>query len=362
MLDHSPQNAFATLPFLQALEQPVIGLQSTSEGYVLRFANASAADLAGTEVLSDSSDPALRHVLKPDLAQVLEKQALISEASKSSTTLDHVTRDDHQTRRWRLVLTPIESDQDQPPIIVAVGTEVDTTGLARAQDEEIERLRVRNRELAAFAGLVAHDMRGPLATVKMATQLTLKGVQDLGDGKMNTIQMCERVADKCLTAIDEVMSQVSDGNVTERSAVEFDVRLVCRKIAEIVDPAGRLTIQAPAGRILTDKAVFQSVVRNLLDNASRYAKANIEISVVPCKVDKHICIEISDDGPGLPPDFDLKSHVYQTCSVDRSRGGYGLSAVAQLLTNQGGTIDCRNTDRGAIFTITMPGTILSDGS
>jgi signal transduction histidine kinase len=69
---------------------------------------------------------------------------------------------------------------------------------------------------------------------------------------------------------------------------------------------------------------------------------------------KHVTIEVSDNGPGVPEK--ARAHLFQAFQGSARKGGTGLGlAVAQELINaHGGVIRLRNTDKGATFELEIP--------
>jgi two-component system sensor histidine kinase KdpD len=106
--------------------------------------------------------------------------------------------------------------------------------------------------------------------------------------------------------------------------------------------------------------LFEQVLFNLLDNAGKYAPAGSMITIRAWRDDGHVCIQVLDEGPGIPP-VDLE-HVfdkfYRVGGADRRRAGTGLGlAICRgFIEAMHGSITASNrTDRlGAAFTITLP--------
>jgi two-component system sensor histidine kinase KdpD len=109
-----------------------------------------------------------------------------------------------------------------------------------------------------------------------------------------------------------------------------------------------------------DMVLMEQVLFNLLDNAAKYSPANSNIALRAWHGGEFACLQIMDEGDGLPPD-DLErifEKFYRVRSADRQRAGTGLGlAICRgFVEAMGGTITAGNrTDRtGAVFLISLP--------
>jgi signal transduction histidine kinase len=127
--------------------------------------------------------------------------------------------------------------------------------------------------------------------------------------------------------------------------------------AVAVDTAG-----VSAGQVLGDADTLTRMVRNLLDNATRYAGRQVTLTLRTDRTD--VILTVSDDGPGIPAA--AREHVFARFTrLDGSRAhahdhegtGLGLAIVRDVVTAHGGTV--RVTDRpdalpGAHFQVRLP--------
>jgi signal transduction histidine kinase len=85
-------------------------------------------------------------------------------------------------------------------------------------------------------------------------------------------------------------------------------------------------------------------------------KGKLTVSTFQVSDKKDICIEISDSGPGIPPD--ILPHIFEPFFTTKEEGegtGLGLSLAYGIVENHKGQITARNKpDGGAVFTITFP--------
>jgi two-component system, OmpR family, sensor histidine kinase KdpD len=115
-----------------------------------------------------------------------------------------------------------------------------------------------------------------------------------------------------------------------------------------------------------DPVLFDQVLFNLLDNAAKYSDPGTTIHIRAWRGEHDICLQVLDEGPGIPPD-DLElifERFYRVQKGDRVRPGTGLGlAISRgFIEAMRGTIkaDNRTDKKGAVFTIALPIAAASD--
>jgi signal transduction histidine kinase len=228
-----------------------------------------------------------------------------------------------------------------------------------------ERLRLREVELAGFAGVVAHDLRSPLATVagyvevlrdETAGLLTDDHREFLDRLHAGTRRMHSLLEDLLAYAtadsaalhttdvdLDTLVAEVSGEHRTARSA-----------------PPPRIDV-APLPTVVGDPTLLRQIFDNLIGNAVKYTEpgrpATIEISAVQDGPSSYR-IEIADRGIGIPPE--QRAHVFdpftRVAGSERYPGtGLGLAIVRRAVERHGGAIDVdANHGGGSRFRFTLP--------
>src|SRR5690606_30208170 len=131
--------------------------------------------------------------------------------------------------------------------------------------------------------------------------------------------------------------------MAERQEIDFRIE---------ADPAVPRTITAD-GDLLRDQ-----VLGNLIGNAFKFTPAGGRIRVRAwVEEDDVLCLEVADDGPGIPADelpriFDK---FYQAGARRAKGSGLGLAIANEVMTAHGGEITVRSeAGKGTAFTIRMP--------
>ncbi|MCY4415510.1 MAG: ATP-binding protein [Chloroflexi bacterium] len=229
--------------------------------------------------------------------------------------------------------------------------------------EEMERLR------ADFLGIVSHELRIPLATIKGSTTTLLSGAPDLDPAVMTQFH---RIMDQQVDHMQDLIGDLLDVARIEAGALSVDPAPV--DLAEIVEEARsrflgaggseRLSIELDPELplVMADRRRIVQVLGNLLTNAVRHSPDGSPVRVSAVRDVSHVAVSVSDQGRGIPADmlpllFRKFSQVY---GVTRNGGGtgsgLGLAICKGIVEAHAGRIraDSEGRGLGARFTFTIP--------
>ncbi len=112
--------------------------------------------------------------------------------------------------------------------------------------------------------------------------------------------------------------------------------------------------------LFADRDQIYRVLLNLCRNAKEVLEADTsnsehQISIKSKLNGSHTLIEVSDDGPGVPEQ--AKQHLFDAFkgSVRQGGSGLGLAISAELIRAHGGQLELLDTQKGAVFRITLNG-------
>src|SRR5262245_684169 len=236
--------------------------------------------------------------------------------------------------------------------------------------EDIDRVRrtaETERLRSALLTSISHDLKTPLAAVLGAAGALrdLSGSLD-NDAKQELlatiIDESERLNRFIANLLD--MTKLESGAVIPNatfpdirevvgSALERASKIMARHRIEV-------EISSDLPMVMVDAVLFEQVLFNLLDNASKYAPADTTISLRSWREQEGVHLQIADEGRGIPEgDLERVFHkFYRAQKADQVRAGTGLGlAISRgFIEAMHGTIVARNrSDRpGAMFTISLP--------
>lgn len=265
---------------------------------------------------------------------------------------------------WQTTLSKPEGFDGQVVLgVTSAITESKSREFAAAQS--LANMTERFDELRLFSTMAAHDARGPLATVSSLIELVLEDFEDMGDGKTDLLKLASNTVEEALTQISATLERARTLQSGEEVRKNIDLGRLCGDIAAMVDPEMHLAIDVPQTRVECDEVMVQMGVRNLMSNAARFCEHHITVQVAEDRDRGMLMIEVADDGPGLPDGVTMHE-LTQKGEARTGVHGFGLSAIAKLVSSRGGTFEVVKSDDdedmpGARFRMVLPGQILGSG-
>ena len=228
----------------------------------------------------------------------------------------------------------------------------------------------RNEQQDAFLNAVTHELKTPIASIKLYLE-TLKK-RDLSEEKRQEfydIMLADNA--RLLNTVEQVLQasrtrerQKSLRNITKtnlNSLLEEAVSIIKSRY-HLQDEELTFTKNDSVFEVFGDQNELLSVFTNLLDNAVKYSKEKIKVSVRARNLDsKTVIIRIKDEGIGIPED-ELKRvfrrfHRVTNLATQKKKGtGLGLFIVQSIIKNHGGKITAQSEGegKGSTFTIKLP--------
>jgi signal transduction histidine kinase len=225
-----------------------------------------------------------------------------------------------------------------------------------------DRLEEKQREQLRFIASIAHDLRNPLNTMSMASEL-LAHKDNQGDPKSAAIILRQvKNLDRMVGDLLDTAS-VESGNIDLQYARHDISSLVMDAVqfhqadsnTHRINPeisGESLFCQCDGGRIT-------QVMNNLLSNAIKYSPGGGVITVKAARLEEEIAVSVSDRGIGIAPeDIDNIFRPFNRTSATRSTIpgiGLGLSVSRHIIEAHGGTLKVEsNPGAGSTFYFLLP--------
>jgi len=243
------------------------------------------------------------------------------------------------------------------------GACVDITDRRNKEDA----LRAADRQKDEFLGMLAHEIRNPLAPMMYSASLLERKISD--PALKRPLEVIGRQAARMTRIVDDLLdvSRVTQGKIAlQREPVRVEALLSqCVDVTRSLFESRRHTVVLhPVDGALTvsgDPIRLAQVAENLLVNAAKYTADGGRIDISAVADGGRVTIAVRDTGIGIAPDmigrvFDLFAQA--DTSLDRAEGGLGigLTLVDRLTRMHGGDVEVASGGLGCgtTFTVRLP--------
>jgi signal transduction histidine kinase len=239
-------------------------------------------------------------------------------------------------RKFARAAEQLGVDLTVPPLAIRGPQELRTTIRAfnRMQDRLRRFLEDRTQMLAA----ISHDLRAPLARLRLRAELVADGEQQR---KMfDDLEVMNAMIDSTLAFARD------DSRQEPRRLVDLGV-LVGDVCEDVADAGGKASYSGPRGiDVPCRPTLIRRAVANLIDNAIKYGCA-ARVRIV--RDSDRVTIVVDDDGPGIPPAEHEKVFApFYRLDAARDPGkagvGLGLSIARTVAREHGGDVTLKNRD------------------
>ena len=232
--------------------------------------------------------------------------------------------------------------------------------------QDLAPLRELERMRAEFLGMVSHELRAPLTSIKGSAATVLRASRIFGPAEVTQFF---RIIDEQADRMDSLIGDLLDAGRID--AGTLSVAPEPSEVAALVDQArgtflsggGRHTVRIdlPPGlpRVMADRQRLVQVLNNLLANAARHSPESAPIRIAAEREGSNVAVSVSDEGRGIAPDqLGQLFRKYTTAGDGEgiSGGGLGLAICKGLVEAHGGRIRAESggVGLGARFTFTIP--------
>ncbi len=253
------------------------------------------------------------------------------------------------------------TDRDLSRRVPEPDTQDEVGRLARTMNRMLSRLEESQAAQRRFVADASHELRSPLATVSTGLELLGAGMgRDSAD--LATVQTLRSETTRLNALVENLLflARADERGLTpRREEVDLDEIAEAERVRPSADDRVAVTVSTEPIRVHGDRGQLVRVLRNLVDNARRYADRAVLVTV--CGEDEMAVIDVEDDGSGVPEsDRGRVFERFVRLDEARARGdggsGLGLAIVAELVAAHGGTVAVERSDTlgGARFRVRVP--------
>ena len=216
------------------------------------------------------------------------------------------------------------------------------------------------RAKADFFDNVSHELKTPLAGIRLNAELLSQGRipnEELRRGALDAIMV---ESDRLTQMVDRLLdfSRVEKGTYRYRME-RFDLAefvgdaAELQAIAAISNGRARVSFKGKGTTVVADKNAVRQIGINLVTNAVKYSKDDIDIEVEGCE------IRYMDRGPGIPHGeeeriFERFHRVDNQLTASECGSGLGLAIARGIAKGMGGDVAYSRRDGGgSVFTLSL---------
>ena len=228
-----------------------------------------------------------------------------------------------------------------------------------------ERLQVSENKRAQFVSDASHELKTPLASIKLLTDSILQNdmdqettrefVSDIGNEADRLTRMTQK-----LLSLSRIESQ-QDGDC-EITYMKPTIDRVVRMLTGLTEQSGitiHMDCKDDCPILILEDDLYQ-IIFNLVENGIKYNLPGGTLTIRTFRQEDNAILQVADTGVGIPED--AIGHVFERFyRVDKARSrstggsGLGLAIVKNMVERNQGTIQVDSiAEQGSVFTVTFP--------
>ena len=240
--------------------------------------------------------------------------------------------------------------------------------LAREFDAMADRLRANRSALTRLLGDISHELRSPLARMRLALGLARQPSAD----NARQLDRMEREIERLDVLISQVLKLARlNGTDIPFEREPFDVDEMIDEVVRDAAFEGTAkgckvqTVGAAHSVVSGNRELLRSAIENVLRNAVRYSPQGAPVEVAVERGTAGLTISVRDRGPGVPAGeleriFEPFYRVAESRDRDSGGEGIGLAITSQVMKAHGGTARADNRAGGGFeVQLNLPPTALA---
>lgn len=236
--------------------------------------------------------------------------------------------------------------------------------LVDALNDLLGRLAAASQAQRVFIADAAHELRSPLAALKL--QLQAAG-RDAGlAGGRQTLARIEDRLNRVIHLVNQILALAREDAEYAPAYTAFSLRGLCERVVADHAPLAEakridlgLECEEPvagdAYMVDADPRGMETLLANLVDNAIRYTQNGGKVDVALRRGTQGVCLSISDNGPGIDPAerARVSDRFYRIAGTKEQGSGLGLAIAQEIARRHGAALDIGgNRESGLRVTLT----------
>lgn len=343
-------------------------VELTLDGTITR-ANPAAGVLVGCDPADLIGHRTLDFVAPSDYDTGYANLMRFASGELTSNATERQMIDLRGRHRWLSVYTAAVAGPDgKSERLLMQGLDItDERELRERLQRTIDELSFAYRENVALMAAVSHDLRTPLAAIRILAELLVSNDESISEADRRDL------ARRLLTEAARTENVLGDLVASERASAGL---ITPQRVPVVLNELVRATVAAEMGQqtthsvvlrlasddvtVMVDPALVDRMVANLLSNTIRHTRPGttvwVSVESDPSADASTVRLVVEDNGAGVPDG--LKEVIFEPFvrgTDDRPGSGIGLFLVRRFAEFHGGTVTCSEREGGgASFCVTLP--------
>ena len=232
--------------------------------------------------------------------------------------------------------------------------------------QDLAPLQALERMRAEFLGMVSHELRVPLTSIKGSTAAALGAARLVAPAETREFfRIIDDQADRMIGLIADLLDagRIEAGTLSVAPEPSEVAALVEQARSTFISGGGRhavgIDLPPDLPPVLADRQRIVQVLNNLLANAARHAPDTAAIRIAAERDGEHVAVSVADEGRGIAPEHLGQLFRKYAAAGDREGGvggGLGLAICKGLVEAHGGRIRAESggVGLGTRVTFTIP--------
>jgi two-component system sensor histidine kinase/response regulator len=253
-------------------------------------------------------------------------------------------------------------------LVMRVTQQISLVAAKRIIEQQNQELRATLNNRDKMYSVIAHDLRSPMASIRMVLNLVVASAspETVGEEVYNLLDQANRESEEVHDLLDNLLkwtkSQTGRLNVVKQ---ELELNDIIPGVVEIFDTIAatkhiklELKSESDSLKVEADNDMLKTVVRNFLSNAIKFSPADSTIEITMTKENEFAKVSVRDHGVGIASDrldsiFHKGETTYGTGGEEGS--GLGLQLCQDFARKNGGDCTVESVEgQGSTFSVLIP--------
>ena len=253
-------------------------------------------------------------------------------------------------------------------LVMRVTQQISLVAAKRIIEQQNQELRATLNNRDKMYSVIAHDLRSPMASIRMVLNLVVASAspETVGEEIYNLLDQANRESEEVHDLLDNLLkwtkSQTGRLNVVKQ---ELELNDIIPGVVEIFDTIAatkhiklELKSESDSLKVEADNDMLKTVVRNFLSNAIKFSPADSTIEIAMTKENEFAKVSVRDHGVGIASDrldsiFHKGETTYGTGGEEGS--GLGLQLCQDFARKNGGDCTVESVEgQGSTFSVLIP--------